>query len=207
MVSTVLLNDASVNRKGRRRRGHGGESAGRPLRGCAGLPAAPPTFGAWLSSRGLPLHGPFWFLGRQRRSLQAQDRSEQRPRYCHLGQLAHEVAPVAHDAGASLREPLAKRACSATNAPPHWAAPASAGSWEIVGVHEQLHPHRIVPEGAAGHPGPSAVLARRGRRPRAGGHGPLLCAAVPDCHAEFIAAGGHYLVFDRIRPLLEAMVK
>jgi pimeloyl-ACP methyl ester carboxylesterase len=34
-----------------------------------------------------------------------------------------------------------------------------------------------------------------------------LAQAIPDCRAEFIPGGGHYLVFDRIGPLLEAMTE
>jgi pimeloyl-ACP methyl ester carboxylesterase len=33
-----------------------------------------------------------------------------------------------------------------------------------------------------------------------------LAHAIPNCEAEFISGGGHYLVFDRIGPFLEAMV-
>jgi pimeloyl-ACP methyl ester carboxylesterase len=34
-----------------------------------------------------------------------------------------------------------------------------------------------------------------------------LAQAIPHCRAEFIPGGGHYLVFDRIGPLLDAMVE
>jgi pimeloyl-ACP methyl ester carboxylesterase len=34
-----------------------------------------------------------------------------------------------------------------------------------------------------------------------------LANVIPDCRAEFIPGGGHYLVFDRIGPLLDAMVE
>jgi pimeloyl-ACP methyl ester carboxylesterase len=34
-----------------------------------------------------------------------------------------------------------------------------------------------------------------------------LARTLPHCRAEFIAGGGHYLVFDRIGPLLEAMIE
>ncbi|HYZ26421.1 MAG TPA: alpha/beta hydrolase [Geminicoccaceae bacterium] len=37
--------------------------------------------------------------------------------------------------------------------------------------------------------------------------GRYLANAIPDCRAEFIPGGGHYLVFDRIGPFLEAMVE
>jgi pimeloyl-ACP methyl ester carboxylesterase len=34
-----------------------------------------------------------------------------------------------------------------------------------------------------------------------------LAQVIPLCRAEFIPGGGHYLVFDRIGPFLEAMVQ
>jgi pimeloyl-ACP methyl ester carboxylesterase len=34
-----------------------------------------------------------------------------------------------------------------------------------------------------------------------------LAAAIPDCRAEFIPGAGHYLVFDRIGPFLDAMIE
>ncbi|MGH6900701.1 MAG: alpha/beta fold hydrolase, partial [Geminicoccaceae bacterium] len=34
-----------------------------------------------------------------------------------------------------------------------------------------------------------------------------LARAIPHCRAEFIPGGGHYLVFDRIGPFLEAMIE
>ena len=37
--------------------------------------------------------------------------------------------------------------------------------------------------------------------------GRYLAAAIPDCRAEFIPGGGHYLVFDRIGPCLDAMIE
>jgi pimeloyl-ACP methyl ester carboxylesterase len=37
--------------------------------------------------------------------------------------------------------------------------------------------------------------------------GRYLAAAIPDCRAEFIPGAGHYLVFDRIGPCLDAMVE
>jgi pimeloyl-ACP methyl ester carboxylesterase len=37
--------------------------------------------------------------------------------------------------------------------------------------------------------------------------GRCLAQAIPRCRAEFIPGGGHYLVFDRIGPFLEAMVE
>jgi pimeloyl-ACP methyl ester carboxylesterase len=37
--------------------------------------------------------------------------------------------------------------------------------------------------------------------------GRYLANAIPDCRAEFIPGGGHYFVFDRIGPLLDAMVE
>ena len=37
--------------------------------------------------------------------------------------------------------------------------------------------------------------------------GRSLAAAIPDCRAEFIPGAGHYLVFDRIGPFLDAMIE
>jgi pimeloyl-ACP methyl ester carboxylesterase len=37
--------------------------------------------------------------------------------------------------------------------------------------------------------------------------GRYLAAAIPDCRAEFIPGAGHYLVFDRIGPCLDAMIE
>jgi pimeloyl-ACP methyl ester carboxylesterase len=37
--------------------------------------------------------------------------------------------------------------------------------------------------------------------------GRYLAEAIPNCRAEFIPGGGHYLVFDRIGPFLEAMIE
>ena len=37
--------------------------------------------------------------------------------------------------------------------------------------------------------------------------GRYLARTIPNCRAEFIPGGGHYLVFDRIGPFLEAMVE
>jgi len=37
--------------------------------------------------------------------------------------------------------------------------------------------------------------------------GRYLATAIPNCRAEFIPGGGHYLVFDRIGPFLDAMVE
>jgi pimeloyl-ACP methyl ester carboxylesterase len=37
--------------------------------------------------------------------------------------------------------------------------------------------------------------------------GRYFAQAIPDCHAEFLPASGHYLVFDRIGTFLEAMVE
>ena len=39
------------------------------------------------------------------------------------------------------------------------------------------------------------------------GMGRYLAAAIPGCRAEFIPGAGHYLVFDRIGPFLDAMIE
>jgi pimeloyl-ACP methyl ester carboxylesterase len=35
--------------------------------------------------------------------------------------------------------------------------------------------------------------------------GRYLARTIPNCHAEFISGGGHYVVFDRIGPILDVM--
>jgi hypothetical protein len=83
-----------------------------------------------------------------------QDRGEQRPRYGYLSELEDDIPPVAHDPGADLDQALAQRRQRPLG---HLIRQRQRAQevGQVVGQRKQLQAHRVVPEGAAGQPGPA----------------------------------------------------
>jgi hypothetical protein len=80
----------------------------------------------------------------------AQDLDEQGARHCHLGQLEHDVATMAHDPGADLDQLLAQ--CSQR---PVLHPLRGINVWRKLvrlGARVKLEPHRVVTDGIAGQP-------------------------------------------------------